>query len=500
MKLSQLLTIYSELHWGSSAEKEVRGITQDSRAVEPGFIFVAVKGLRSDGHHYLQEAVERGALALVVERDVAAAPQSCLAKYSGAKVRVANSRVALNELTSAFYGWPTRQAYCIGVTGTNGKTSIVYMIERILSEFGWKTGVLGTIDHHLGKQKWKTNLTTADAVSLQRRLAEMVSLGAKALTFEVSSHALDQNRIDAVPFDVAVFSNLTRDHLDYHHDMEHYFKAKQRLFLELIREEGGRRPVAIVNIDDSYGKRLEVSPRCRHWTYGRQQGDFQFKVKQQSFLGMELDFETPRGHQSATFPLVGLHNAYNLTAAIAAGLACGVSLDLCLQALSQFQGAPGRLERVDNQRGLNVFVDYAHTPDALRSVLVGLNLIRSQAGGANQIITVFGCGGNRDKGKRPLMAQEAMVASDLVVLTSDNPRDEDPLEIIEDALAVVPLQERDRSFFTEVDRRAAIQRAINMARSGDVILIAGKGHEDYQLIGDRRLDFSDVAVARELLL
>lgn len=494
MRLPQLLSIYPQLCWGQDPDHDVEGLTNDSRQVKNGFVYVAIRGHRQDGHQFLEAACAQGAIAVVVE-DASAVP----AHFKGAVVEVDSTRVALDQLAAHYFGRPAEQMFCVGVTGTNGKTSTTYMVEAVLGQFGWRTGVLGTINHHFGSRVWESQLTTPDALVLHKRLAEFRALGAEAAAFEVSSHALAQHRADALPFDVAVFTNLTRDHLDYHQNMENYFATKERLFREVLGRSPKAQLWAIINGDDPWARKLQVSDRARTWTYGQGAMDFRFHVRQQSFGGTVFNLKTPRGEIDVRLKLPGLHNVYNATAAMAVGLAAGASLATCEAAMAQFSGVPGRLQPVSNAQGFHVFVDYAHTDDALKSVLSALGEVRRQCQQENRILTVFGCGGDRDKGKRPLMARAAVAGSDLVFVTSDNPRTEDPERIIQDCVAGLPPEVLNQTVFTEVDRRAAIGRALQTAQVGDVILIAGKGHENYQIIGTEQRPFDDAEVVKNWL-
>lgn len=499
MRLAQLFSIFPQLKWGDAATKDVSSLCFDSRLLEKNCVFVAIRGGQHDGHNFLAAAMEKGAIALVVE-DEGRVP----AGFTGAVALVSDSRAVLNRLAARWYGEPATRLFCAGVTGTNGKTTTTYMIEAVLQAFGWATGVIGTINHHLGEHVWATDKTTPDPLSFQRRLHEFETLGAQAVTLEVSSHALRQSRVDEVPFDVAIFTNLTRDHLDYHRDMEDYFQAKMRLFNELLASSTKPSRHAVINRDDPYGRRIEPGGGVTVWTYGErgpgsERGpDFSFEVRHQDFTGTRFQLWTPYGEREVCLPMPGRHNIYNALCAIATGLAAGASLDTCLQALAGYAGVPGRLQAVENNLGLHVFVDYAHTDDALRSVLRNLANVRASAGLRNRFITLFGCGGDRDKGKRPLMMQAAQEGSDIVVLTSDNPRTEDPMAILNDARAGSD-PARVAQLRCEVDRRKAIGLALHEARPGDVVLIAGKGHETYQQIGNEKLPFSDVEVVRELL-
>ncbi len=511
MKLAQLFTLFPHLKWGDAAVKDVASICSDSRLIEKNCIFVAVRGGRVDGHQFLKEAAEKGAIGLVVE-DESQVP----ANFLGAMAVVQDSRVALNRLAARWVGDPATRLYCAGVTGTNGKTTVTYMIECVLRTFGWPTGVIGTINHHLGEHVWQTEMTTPDPLSFQRRLQEFEMLGARAVAMEVSSHALKQSRVDEVLFDVAVFTNLTRDHLDYHPDMEDYFLAKARLFSDLLAHSTKQVRHAIINKDDTYGKRLvTMATSATVWTYaeharceenaasppknpGEREADLSFEILKQDFEGTHFQLRTPRGERPILLPMPGLHNVYNATAAIGVGLAAGAGLETCANAIEEFAGVPGRLEKISNKKGLHIFVDYAHTDDALRGVLQNLNKVRAVANPKSQLITVFGCGGDRDRGKRSLMMKAALEGSDRVVVTSDNPRTEDPLAIIADALTGASHVDAHR-ILREPDRRRAIALALSEARAGDVVLVAGKGHETYQQVGAQKFPFSDVEVVREIL-
>lgn len=492
MKVSQLLSIFPQLKWGDAALAEVVDVTQDSRQVKKGSVFVAIRGTAGDGHDFLPAVVEAGAIAVIVE-DESTLPAS----FRGAIVKVPSSRVALDQLASRYFGNPAQELFCVGVTGTNGKTTVTYMIERILTHFGWPTGVLGTIDHHLAQHKWPSQLTTPDALTLQRRLKEFVALGARATAFEVSSHALAQARVDSLPFAVGVFTGFTRDHLDYHQTMEEYFVAKERLFCELL---GGQQEtaVAVLNGDDPWVRKTRVHEGVTTWWYGTQNTDFTFRVLRQDLGGSLFHLSSPRGNHEFNLPCPGVHNVYNAVAAVAASCAAGASLETASEALAGFHGAPGRLEKVPNQRGLHIFVDYAHTDDALRTVLKALRELMGQTSTTGRIITVFGCGGDRDKGKRPLMARAAAENSDILVLTSDNPRSEDPAQILREIQAGIP-KGWSGVVHTQIERREAFRVALQTARDGDVILVAGKGHEDYQIVGKVKLSFADVQVLTELL-
>ena len=489
MKIAQLLSIYPQWYLGEQPTADILGLSMDSRTIEPGFVYIAVKGTCRDGHKYIPQAINRGALALVVE-DREPVPNS----YKGAMVVVKDSRQALHELAARFYNEPAKKLCSFAVTGTNGKTSVTYMIEKILTEFGWSTGVIGTNNHHLGDRVWESPLTTPDPLTLHRRLYEFSRLGAQAMALEVSSHALIQKRADFIPFRSLIFTNLSRDHLDAHSTMEEYFQAKARLFNEVPWLDKSHPVYAVVNFDDSWGAKLTIAPGVRLWSYGQGESDFQFSLKNLSFKGSDVELKTLRGEARFHLPMLGVHNAYNATAAIAACISVDVPLETATRALENFSGVPGRLENVNPHHCKNVFVDYAHTDKALKTVLGVLRQVRYKMKSKGQIITVFGCGGNRDKGKRPLMAQVACEGSDIVILTSDNPRTEDPMAIIEDVK-----RGGDSGLKVQADRRLAIREAIGLAKPGDVVLIAGKGHENTQIVGETSYDFSDIEVAQEFL-
>lgn len=489
MKLQQIFSGLEDLHSGLPP-LEINQITQDTRKILPGSVYVAIRGEKSDGHDHLQEAIAKGALVLVVENK-----SQVPANFSGTVVEVKDSRQALDHLASAFYGHPGRELFCVGITGTNGKTSISYLVEALFNEAKKWTGVIGTINHHCRDQIWNTEMTTPDPLFLQKRLREFRDLGAKAAAIEVSSHALIQKRVQSVPFDCVVFTNLTRDHLDYHKTMENYFLAKQKLFTEMLWATSKNPSWAIVNSDDRYGRRLRIAEPARLWTYGRKYCDFQFRDEEFDYGWTKFLALTPIGDQVIEIKMGGLHNIYNTLAALAVGASAGLSLEEMAKALKEFAGVPGRMQLIENSRNLPVLVDYAHTPDALENTLGSLREIRrhKQTG---KIWCVFGCGGDRDAGKRPLMAQVAARYADEVVVTSDNPRHEDPLKIIQDIRAGFDGNDIKKIKF-EPDREKAIAMALTLSDAKDVVVIAGKGHEDYQIIGDQKNHFSDAEVVRK---
>jgi len=481
MKLQQLFSIFGKIEWGAvDPEHLVIGVHSDSRKITRDMVFVAVAGVGTDGHEYIPQAIDQGAIALVVE-----STENIPEDYTGVVMQVLDSKLALQELLSAFYAKPEERLIAIGITGTNGKTSSTYLIEAFLNEASVPCGVMGTIDHHFvadGKnKKWKSQLTTPDTNTFFERLNQFAELGAKAFVMEVSSHGLKQQRVPG-HFDIAVFTNFSRDHLDYHKTMDDYFRSKQLLFTEYFKPEG--ETFAILNADDVQVRNTRVSPRAQKLLIGTTPDcDFSFKVDAETIDGLKMTVtEKNKGSTQYSTSLIGKHNAYNVVGAIAVARALGISHVHCQRALAKFKGIPGRLQRVAGDRR-HAFVDYAHTPDALEKVLQALSALK---GGA-QLITIFGCGGDRDAGKRPMMGQIAQKYSDRAVVTSDNPRGEDPNKIIADILTGM-----DASRATvEADREKAFHKAIELSKDGDIILIAGKGHEDYQIVGSQTLNFSD---------
>tara|TARA_B100000749_G_scaffold279661_1_gene273152 strand:+ start:135497 stop:136984 length:1488 start_codon:yes stop_codon:yes gene_type:complete len=492
MQVSQLFAIYPEYRLGDHPEVEVHKLTFDSRNIEPNDVFIAVRGQNFDGHSVLKEVVENKPAALVVE-DIQSVPED----FVGAVVVVSNTREALARLAHRFYGEPSHDLFCVGVTGTNGKTSVTYMIEKILTDFGWPTGVMGTVDHHLGGRTWPTNLTTPDPITITRRLVEMQAVGARAIVMEVSSHALSQFRAHGIAFDVGVFTNLTRDHLDYHSSMEDYFASKEILFSSLLGNSHKGSRAAVVNVDDMWGAQIQVSGGSKRVGYGKAAHHLKLSLQRMDFSGTRFQLSVHDEEYNGFIPVPGDYSVYNACAAIGACMHAGVSIASCLKSLESFDGVPGRLQRVENKSAGYAFVDYAHTDDALRSVLNVLQDIRRFSKDNHRIHLVFGCGGDRDKGKRPLMMDAAMAGADFVYVTSDNPRTEEPQKIIDDIIANTPKSLIEDKVMIEVDRKKAIEQALRNADQGDVVIVAGKGHEDYQIIGTEKHHFSDQEVIEE---
>ena len=466
----------------------IQGVDYDSRRIHPGYLFVAMRGEAADGNRFIDSAVNNGAVAVVT--DSAHEPT----RPDVAWVVAPHGRKAMAQISANFYGRPSQKLKISGVTGTNGKTTTTFLLESILRFSGKQSALIGTIEYHVAGKVLTAPHTTPESLELNQIFAEAVQHGASDCVMEVSSHALEQGRVWGVPFEVAIFTNLTRDHLDYHKDMETYFAAKRLLF-----EGTGARPprFAVINVDEEYGRSLLKTAHSaseRAFTYGIEAGDFQATEIDLRSAGSSFLLKSPEGEARIQSRLIGKVNVYNLLAAAAAASLRGCSLDQISQAVSRFNQVPGRFERVDAGQPFTVVVDYAHTDDALRN----LTAIARDFAGHGRVITVFGCGGDRDRTKRPLMGEAAARGSDFVVLTSDNPRSEDPLKIIEN---VMPGLERANGtmFQVEPERKKAIHLALSHARSGDVVLIAGKGHETYQILREGTFPFDDVQVAREAL-
>jgi UDP-N-acetylmuramoyl-L-alanyl-D-glutamate--2,6-diaminopimelate ligase len=459
----------------------VARVTHDSRLVQPGSLFVAIRGLAADGNQFVEAAVRKGAVVVVSE---AAAPP-------GAPwVRVADARVALAVLSAAVLGDPAHSLRLVGVTGTNGKTTTAYLIDAALRAHGERVGLLGTVQYRIGDRVAEAVRTTPESSDLQGLLREMVDAGCSHAVLEVSSHSLELKRVHGCEFQVAVFTNLTRDHLDFHGDMDRYFAAKRVLFDTLLREDG----TAIVNADDDRGPAIAAASRGRVWTYGLDRpADLRARDVSLSLEGTRFHVDSPAGSFEIRTPLLGRFNVSNLLAAYGAALALGIPPETAIAGLRSLAGVPGRLERVAAGQDFTVVVDYAHTDDALKNLLETVREL-----GPRRIITVFGCGGDRDRTKRPLMGAVAARLSDVVVVTSDNPRSEPPESILEEIQRGMNGR-RQSERHVIVDRREAIARALEMAEPGDAVVIAGKGHETYQVLRDRTIPFDDRQVAKDSL-
>lgn len=480
-----------------SGDPGVSGVEYDSRRVKPGSVFVAMRGESSDGNHFIDHAISAGAVGVVTD-SASERPRDGVAWAV-----VPHGRRALARLSANFYRKPAERIAIIGITGTNGKSTTAFLLESILKAAGRKTTLLGTIEYHIAEKVLPAPHTTPEALELSRILNEALGQGVKEAVMEVSSHALAQERVFGVPFDVAVFTNLTRDHLDYHRTMEDYFAAKQVLFAG----SGTDAPrAAITNLDDEYGVELAEFSRRRSslvLKYGWERGEFHAQKIDIAPCGTRFDMVTPNEKIPVFSALIGRVNVYNILAAAAAAYARGCKFDAIAKGIDSLACVPGRFHRVDCGQPFTVVVDYAHTDDALRNLTAlarefvsgrGSTGARSSGG---RVVTVFGCGGDRDRAKRPLMGEAAGRGSDFVVLTSDNPRSEDPHTIINDAL--VGLQRSGVKYTVETDRRKAIALAISEARPGDIVLLAGKGHEKVQITREGSVPFDDVEVAHDAL-
>jgi len=470
----------------------VSGLAYDSRKVQPGDLFVAVPGLKQDGRRFVGEALARGATAVVLEgADV-------LSGSSTGRVIVGSSREALARLADAYFGHPSRALTLVGITGTNGKTTTSLLVDALSRHSGRTTGVIGTIEYRIGGEARPAGQTTPEAVELQSLMAEMVARGVTSVAMEVSSHALALRRADGVEWDVAVFTNLTQDHLDFHGTFESYRAAKARLFSLLAASRKPRR-TAVINRDDPAGASMLAGLDLPRLTFGLGEGADVRPLRFESAMdGIRMDVQTPRGALEIRSSLVGEHNVMNLLGATAVGLALDMDARAVAAALSSVITVPGRFERVEAGQPFLVVVDYAHTPDALERVLVTARRLVARG---SRLAVVFGCGGDRDRGKRPLMGGIAARIADRLWVTSDNPRSEEPEAIIAEIVAGIPpgAAGRDRAT-TTADRKIAIQDALADARAGDVVVIAGKGHETYQIVGSKVLPFDDREVARAALL
>ena len=474
-----------------SGNPDVSGVEYDSRRVKPGCAFVAMRGETSDGNRFIDQAIQAGAVAVITDSP-AENPREGVAW-----ALVPHGRRALARVSENFYKRPAERIAITGITGTNGKSTTAFLVEAILTAAGRKSALIGTIEYHVAGRTYPAPHTTPEALELARLFNEALGQGATDAVMEVSSHALAQQRIYGVPFDVAVFTNLTRDHLDYHQTMDEYFAAKRVLF-EGCGTDAPR--VAVTNLDDEHGVKLVEFSRKRSsmvLTYGWERGDFHTEKVDITPRGTRFDLVAQQEKIAVFSSLIGRVNVYNILAAAAACFARGCSSQAVAQGIGSLTHVPGRFQRVDCGQPFTVVVDYAHTDDALRNLTALAREFVTRNGGSSKVITAFGCGGDRDRAKRPLMGEAAGRGSDFVVLTSDNPRSEDPRAVINDAL--VGLQKTGVKYSVEPDRRKAIALAIGEARPGDIVLLAGKGHEKVQVTREGSHPFDDVEVAREVL-
>lgn len=485
MKLESLLKDVQHLSVIGPKDRDVSGIACDSRQVRAGYVFVAIPGSDRDGWLYVKDAIERGAVAVISEHDELISRDIC-------HVCVKDSRLAISELACAYYNRPADHLQVVGITGTNGKTTIAYMISNILLAAGRVPGLLTTVEYRIGERTIPAGRTTPEAPVLQSMLAQIAGAGCRSVVMEVSSHALSQKRAEGIDFDVAVFTNLTRDHLDYHHTLEQYFEAKLRLFTGLGR--GRKSASAVVNIDDPCGRNLAGMDgiAARFVTYGMNEGaSVRAEGIELTGAGSTFRAVTPWGEIVMQLKLLGRFNVSNALAAIAACGSLEIGLNVIADALYRVSSVPGRLEEIPTKKGFQVFVDYAHTDDALEKVLTTLREITK-----GRLLVVLGCGGNRDRTKRPVMGSVAARLADYSIITSDNPRKENPSEIIAQISAGFG---ESTKFEIIEDRAEAIRRVIGLAEKGDVVLVAGKGHENFQEFANTLISFDDRQTVRRCL-
>lgn len=484
MRLSEVLSALPFYETRTAIEgMEISNIEMDSRRVTEGSLFVCINGFTVDGHDFIEQAIENGASAVLAERDV---------ESSVPLIRIADSSRAIAVIAAKFYEYPTKRLPLIGVTGTNGKTTVTYLLESIFNQYKLKTGLIGTIQMKIGQESYPVNNTTPDALFLQKTFDQMIAANVDKAIMEVSSHALDMGRANGCDFDIAVFTNLSQDHLDYHKNMDDYLHAKSLLFAQLGNTYNDQnKKYAIINEDDSNSAVLKRSTAQHVVTYGC--------INESQVMAIDINLEvnktaftmkTPVGSVQVNTKLIGMFNVYNMLAASATAISAGVPIQIIKDALEAIKGVSGRFESVDDNQPFATIVDYAHTPDSLENVLQTINGFAEQ-----KVYVVVGCGGDRDRSKRPLMAAVALKYADNVIFTSDNPRTENPQSILEDMTAGLD----DEHYVVIEGRRDAIFHAVSLAEEDDIILIAGKGHETYQEIGHIKYNFDDREVAKEAI-
>lgn len=486
MQLKQLIKELPVLRVEGSLDRDIAGIVYDSRRVTPGMVFVAIPGVHADGHDFINTAIDRGAAAIICEKNGFSSPRAT-------KIKVPDAREALARAAASYYQHPSTKLQVIGVTGTNGKTTVAFMVKEILEAAGIKTGLLGTVRYEIGQRVIPAARTTPESLEVHQMMAQMLANGCKACVMEVSSHALEQKRVAGIEFDVQIFTNLTQDHLDFHGTMENYFIAKQKLFTKSAN--GSKKGAVVINIDDASGVRLtEQTDVSVKLTYGIR-GVASIRATKVDLAAdvSRFTIETPEKQFACKLPLIGRHNIYNALAATGASVAIGIEPTRIQSALNKMQPVPGRLETVSCGQPFAVLVDYAHTDDALHNVLATLREVTT-----GRLFLLFGCGGSRDAGKRPKMGRVAAEFADFTIITSDNPRREKPEAIaaqIEEGFRSV----RQSDYVVELDRQRAIAEILAMAKPGDTVLLAGKGHETYQEFEDTVVPFDDRVHAREAL-
>jgi UDP-N-acetylmuramoyl-L-alanyl-D-glutamate--2,6-diaminopimelate ligase len=501
MRLREFLALEQVEEAEGNLDQEVTGLTYDSRRLRTGEIFFAIPGEKVDGHEFIPQVLQTGAAGVVVAHK-GSWPQGTT------WIRTKEVRRTMGLWGAYFYGLPSRRMKLVGITGTNGKTTVSYLVESILSAAGLEPGVIGTIDYRYHGRHVPSHHTTPESLELQSLLAEMETAGVQSVALEVSSHALVQERVRGIDFDVALFTNLSRDHLDYHASMDDYFLAKSKLFTDYLKVSVKAKKAAVIYGGDARGRELLLKVHdagLEAWSYGEDNEWDIHPVKVQSDVaGLKGQLKFKGRHLDFSSPLIGAANLQNIMGAVGVGGCLELPADVIAKGIEQLTSVPGRLEKVENNLEVSVLVDYAHTPDALEKVLGAVRPLTQR-----RVFTVFGCGGDRDRGKRPLMGEIAARLSDVLVLTSDNPRTEEPLRImaeIEDGIQKAGLKrlggdstQTERGYWVQEDRRTAIRIALQAAQRGDLVLIAGKGHEDYQILGTKKIRFDDREVAREEL-
>ncbi|HEX9917435.1 MAG TPA: UDP-N-acetylmuramoyl-L-alanyl-D-glutamate--2,6-diaminopimelate ligase [candidate division Zixibacteria bacterium] len=460
---------------------DINKIEYNSTKIKPGDLFVAIKGFQTDGHNFINDAIKNGAICVVGEKDQD--------HNIRAEILVKDSRMVLAFLSDKFYDSPSRKLKVIGITGTNGKTTVSYLLKSILETKERKIGLIGTIAHYIGDQQVPALNTTPESLDLQRMFYQMLEQGIKYVVMEVSSHSLALKRVEKVDFDVAVFTNLTQDHLDFHHDMESYKKTKGKLFEMLVKPEDR----AVINLDDPNWKYFSKKTKAPKVTYSlrNKEADVFVEKMNHDLKGLEIRSSTPLGEFEVRLNFIGEQNVYNALAAIASSVALGFELENIRSGLEKARVVSGRLEKINLGQPFDILIDYAHTPDALERVLITAKELTS-----GKLIALFGCGGDRDKTKRPIMGKLATRIADYVIVTSDNPRTENPSSIIDDIFKGINSKNDIKRI---EDRKEAIKQAIDLAKPRDILVIAGKGHEDYQIIGTKRFHFSDKEAVEEIL-
>ncbi len=485
MKLKTALGPYWNDKWTTLSSENVESITSDSRSVNSSSIFVAVPGYQKDGHDFLSEVCNKNPIAVVVENTQKISPS-----FTNPVIQVQNSRKALSTLSHHFYSKPSEKLIGIGVTGTNGKSTVVGLVEHIITSHNKSCGVMGTLGHHLGTHQWKSHLTTSNPIELHKRLNEFINKGADYFCMEVSSHAITQHRISDMKFKVCAFTNLSRDHLDYHKDMESYFHSKAQLFHMQSSNVG-----FVINADCPWGQKLvEQIKDNKVVTVGQaESNDFSYKILDASFQETVVEMKYKNKTHTFSINIIGEYNVQNAITALATCVYLDFDLEKSINTLKNFKGVEGRLEKINSDP--HVFIDYAHTPSALLNVLRSLQQVNKKQEG--KLYVIFGCGGDRDFGKRSQMGRIAVENADVVIVTSDNPRTEDPQKIIHDILKDI---DKDKvQVIIQADRKKAIEWALQNADEKDIVLVAGKGHENYQIIGNSRIPFSDKTMIEDLL-